>query len=140
MGWAGRWPLEYRVLALQAVLITVCAIMGLGLGSAPDWVFAGGICILAPNGWMAVRARRRASAGAEMQSAVGLFLAMLAKIALTISLMVVVLSQAVVIDGPAFFAGMIAALVGHRASLLLMGGVEEKEASAGKPAARIERE
>lgn len=137
---AGRWPLEYRVLALQAVLVMVCAIMGLGLGGAADWVVAGGLCILAPNGWMAVRARRRASPGAEMQSAVGLFLAMLAKIALTISLMVVVLSQADVIDGPAFFAGMIAALVGHRASFLLTDGAEEKEASAGKPAARIERE
>ena len=137
---AERWPLEYRVLALQAVLVMVCAIMGLGLGSAADWVVAGGLCILAPNGWMAVRARRRASPGAEMQSAVGLFLAMLAKIALTISLMVVVLSQADVIDGPAFFAGMIAALVGHRASFLLTDGAEEKEASAGKPAARIERE
>ena len=137
---AATWPLEYRVLALQAALIAVCAILGQVLGFAADWVAAGGFCILAPNGWMAVRARRQASPGAEMESAVGLFLAMLAKLGLTIALMVIVLARAEAIDGPAFFAGMIAALIGHHASFLLADDADEEKASTGKPATRIDRE
>lgn len=137
---AAAWPLEYRVLALQTALIAVCAALGHALGADGVWVIAGGVCILAPNGWMAVRARRQASPGAEVESAVGLFLAMLAKLGLTIALMVIMLARAQAIDGPAFFAGLIAALIGHRASFLLTDGADVKEASAARRTTSIERE
>ena len=136
-----RLPFEYRVIALQALLVTIAALGVFALGGAPASAAAGGICILAPNAWMARRARGSARPGQEMESAAGLFLAMLAKLGFTIALMAIVLSRAEAIDGPAFFAGLIAALIGHHASLLLVDGAEEEaRAGQGPAGAQADRE
>lgn len=136
-----RLPYEYRVIALQAVLVAIAALGALALGGAPVSAVAGGICILAPNAWMARRVRGSARPGHEMESAAGLFLAMLAKLGFTIALMAIVLSRAEAIDGPAFFAGLIAALIGHHASFLLVDGAEEEARAGQDPAgAQADRE
>ena len=135
-------PFEYRVVALQGVLVGLAAGVAWVLGRDGTATIAGGACILAPNAWMAVRARRSAAPGHEMESAVGLFLAMLAKLAFTIALMAIVLARAEEIDGPAFFAGLITALVGHHASFLLGNdaGEDARPAPDRAEAAQVDRE
>lgn len=136
-----RLPFEYRVIALQAVLVVIVALGAFALGGAPASALAGGVCILAPNAWMARRARRSARPGHEVESAAGLFLAMLAKLGFTIALMAIVLSRAEAIDGPAFFAGLIAALIGHHASFLLVDDAGEEARPGSDPAGtQVDRE
>lgn len=135
------WPLEYRVLAVQAALIGLAVIAVSAFGGAPASAMAGGVCILAPNAWMARRARGRAAPGQEMESAAGLFLAMLAKLGFTIALMAIVLSRGTAIDGPAFFAGLIAALLGHHASFLLGDDAgQNAQDGGGAASAQVDRE
>ena len=136
-----RMPFEYRVITLQAVLVVIVALGAFALGGAPTSAVAGGVCILAPNAWMAKRARGKARPGQEMESAAGLFLAMLVKLGFTIALMAIVLSRAEAIDGPAFFAGLIAALIGHHASFLLVGDATEEAPEGVSPDGRqVDRE
>ena len=76
-----------------------------------------------------------------MESAAGLFLAMLAKLAFTIALMAIVLARAETIDGPAFFAGLITALIGHHASFRLVDDGEQKAGADERAAAtQVDRE
>lgn len=135
------WPLEYRVLVLQASLVGVAALGAGVLDGGVASAIAGGVCILAPNAWMARRARGRAAPGQEMESAAGLFLAMLAKLGFTIALMAIVLSRGTAIDGPAFFAGLISALIGHHASFLLRDDAGQDAQDDGDAAsAQVDRE
>ena len=118
-------PLAYRVVILQAVVVALVAMLVMPFGGAPASALAGGICIVVPNAWMARRAAGTAAPGREMESAAGLYLALFIKLGLTIGLMALALARMEEIDGPAFFAGLLAALAGHHGSLLLAGDVVE---------------
>lgn len=114
-----RWPIQYRVLLVQGALVGVCALLAAMLAQASTSALLGGACVLGPNGWLAMRSLRRAAPGDELANAAGLFLAMFAKLMFTVALMVLVLAGYEDLNAPAFFAGMMVAMIGHHAAFLL---------------------
>lgn len=112
-------PLEYRVVALQAVLVATAALVfGLASGSGVAVLWGGG-CALLPNLFMALRARRAHRAGTELASAAGLFLAMLTKLGLTVLLLALALRHLGQHSAGGFFTGFIVALLAHHAAFLM---------------------
>ena len=113
--------LEGRVIGVQVALVTVAALALFAFDRDAVAALVGGGCITAPNAWLALRSRRPVPEGQELAGAVGLFLAMFVKLALTILALALALRSGFGADGPAFFAGVIAALVGHHSVMLLTG-------------------
>lgn len=112
-------PLEYRVVALQGIVVAITATLASLVAGAGIAVLLGGGCTLVPNALLAWRARRDHGAGAELASAVGMFIAMLTKLALTVLLMALAIRHLGQHSAGAFFTGFIAALLAHHASFLL---------------------
>lgn len=124
---ARRLPLEYRVVLLQLAVTGGCALgAALFAGSARDALLGGG-CAVAPNLWMALRVRRRVREGRELATAVGLFLAQIMKLVFMTALLGLALWWARPLEGPAFFAGFIGALLAHHASLAMGDGSSEQD-------------
>jgi F0F1-type ATP synthase assembly protein I len=124
---AQRLPLEYRVVLLQLAVTAVCALGAAVLGASARDALLGGACAVAPNLWMALRVRRRLREGRELATAVGLFLAQIMKLVFMTALLGLALWWARPLEGPAFFAGFIAALVAHHASLAMGDGTPEQD-------------
>ena len=122
-GPAGRVEgrVEGRVIGVQVALVTLTALALFALGRDAVAALVGGACITAPNAWLALRSRRTVPEGQELAGAVGMFLAMFVKLALTILALALALRTGFGVDGPAFFAGVIAALLGHH-SVMVLGG------------------
>ncbi|HSG88411.1 MAG TPA: ATP synthase subunit I [Pseudomonadales bacterium] len=118
-------PLEYRVVLLQVlVVVTTAAGLGIAGGDAAS-VLVGGACAVLPNAWMALRVRREAQAGREMAGAVGLFVAMLGKLALTVVLLALAIRLLPGFGPAGFFAGFIVGLLAHHASFFMKDASHE---------------
>lgn len=120
-----RFPLEYRVIALQAALVAMVATVAALAAGTGLAVLAGGGCALIPNALMALRARRSHRAGMELASAAGLFIAMLTKLGLTVLLLALALRNLGQHSAGGFFTGFIVALLAHHAAFLMKDASHE---------------
>lgn len=121
----GRVPLEFRVIALQAILVAAAAVVGALAAGAGLSVLMGGGCALIPNALMALRARRGHRVGEELASAAGLFIAMLTKLGLTVLLLALSLGYLGQHSAGGFFTGFIVALLAHHAAFLMKDASHE---------------
>ena len=128
--------LEGRVIGVQLLLVLVAAVVLLALGRDAVAAIVGGACITGPNAWLALRSRRSVPEGQELAGAAGMFLALFVKLALTILALALALKAGFGADGPAFFTGLIVALLGHHSVMLLAAATDE--VAGGDGAAAIE--
>lgn len=120
-----RFSLEFRVIALQTILVAAAATVGALAAGAGLAVLMGGGCALIPNALLALRARRDYQAGTELASAAGLFIAMLTKLGLTVLLLALALRNLGQHSAGGFFTGFIVALLAHHAAFLMKDASHE---------------
>lgn len=118
---AVSFPLEYRVVVLQACVLGVGALAAMLLAMTHGSFLAGGLCALLPNAWMAWRVRRRSQRDESLQ-AIGMMMGAIEKLCLTAGLLAYALSRIEDLNAPAFFAGFIVAIATHHAAPILDAG------------------
>lgn len=113
-----RTPLEYRLVALQALVVAGTSFATAMFGGPYGSLIAGACCAVLPNAWMAWRIRSNVAMEPQRAAArvVG---AAVEKLVLMTLLLALALQRIDDLNAPAFFAGFIVALATHHAAFAL---------------------
>lgn len=117
-----RTPLEYRLVALQALVIAGTSFTAAIFGGPYGSLIAGGCCAILPNAWMAWRIRRKAAMVEPQRAAARVVGAAVEKLVLMTLLLALALQRIEEVNAPAFFAGFIVALATHHVAFALTAG------------------